>query len=306
MVFGIVKVYRLKDSLTISLPGDVVRALSISEGDELDLIQYKGSYYILAKKSDIEKLITGSAPAQQPAPNVEAEQPAPVLSAAEIGVLKKLDTLRYSTRTPVEVGKVLKGEDRQVFKQLVRKKVVRPFKDEGQKTHYSIQKSVYDKYLMRKRIAKVQEVQAVTIKGAAPSQKYALNAELQRNSLAAAVSGASIHIVEAYIDSLQKDGFVVIQTEPEAAAVSTALEDSIRRGLVVGTRAFNKRFYIAMRSFINGNMPAIMAQISGKNVPVQELAKACKMSDDAVRTVLYILSESGEVTEVRKDIFRAA
>ncbi len=285
----------MKDSLAISMPREVVKTLGIKEGDDIDFIQYKDSYYIIAKRSDIANLITGQKIKQQIS---QPLQKVPELSEAEIAVLKKLDTLRYSMRTTENVSKLLEKEERITFKQLEKKGVVTPFKDDQGKTHYSIQKMFYDKYLMRKKPQQAQEEQA--------PQKYKVSFDKSKVPANANAGAAAPGAIEKYVDELQKSGYVVVPTEPEAAAISASLEESIRRGLVIGTRAFNKKFYIVMRSFITSNTPVITSQIMDKSASVPTIAKACKLDEDAVRAVLYILAESGEVTEVRKDIFRIA
>ncbi|MEM0154316.1 MAG: hypothetical protein QW814_00580 [Methanothrix sp.] len=276
------------------MPREIVKTLGIKEGDDIDFIQYKDLYYIIAKRSDIAKLITGSA--SQPLAQQQAKPAAevPKLSEAEVNVLKKLDTLRYSMRTTPEVAKILDKEERITFKQLEKKHIIVPFKDKEQKTHYSIQKMFYDNYLMRKK--PVEQ----------PKQEYKLNLSKVKAKEVAKTSTTPINAIEKYMDTLQDAGYIVVPTEAEASAISAALEDSIRRGLVIGTRAFNKKFYIVMRSFINSNTSAITAQIAEKSSSVPMIAKACKLDEEAVRAILYILAESGEVTEVRKDIFRLA
>jgi bifunctional DNA-binding transcriptional regulator/antitoxin component of YhaV-PrlF toxin-antitoxin module len=279
------------------MPREVVKTLGIKEGDDIDFIQYKDSYYIIAKRSDIAKLITGSSQ-QANAPSSARQYSVPKLSEAEIEVLKKLDTLRYSSRTTDQVSKLLdkdKGE-RTIFRQLEKKGVITPFKDEAQKTHYSIQKIVYDAYLMRKKPAST----------AGQKPEYPISAPKVKIEEATKSAAMPQSAIEKYMDSLQAAGYIVVPTEAEAAAISSALEDSIRRGLVVGTRAFNKKFYIVMRSFITSKAPLITSQISEKSSSVPVIAKACKIDEEGVRAVLYILAESGEVTEVRKDIFRLA
>ncbi|MCL5680044.1 MAG: hypothetical protein M1465_01745 [Candidatus Marsarchaeota archaeon] len=277
------------------MPREVVKTLGIKEGDDIDFIQYKDSYYIIAKRSDIAKLITGS-PQQKSAtePQPFRSYAVPKLSEAEIAVLKKLDTLRYSSRTTDQVAKILGKDERITFKQLEKRGVITPFKDEAQKTHYSIQKMFYDAYLMRKKPAEQQK------------PGYSINLNKVKVDQVAKSTAIPQGTIEKYMDSLQDAGYIVVPTESDAAAISAALEDSIRRGLVVGTRAFNKKFYIVMRSFINSKAPLVTSQISEKSTPVPVIAKACKLDEEAVRAILYILAESGEVTEVRKDIFRLA
>jgi len=88
--------------------------------------------------------------------------------------------------------------------------------------------------------------------------------------------------------------------------VSGALEDSIRHGLILGTRAFNKKFYIGLRGYINKNASKILKLIDQKSMSIPDIASETGVDEDGVRTILYVLSESGDVTEVRKDVFRVA
>lgn len=292
----------------MNIPREVIKVLKIDEGDDIDFIQYKGSYYIIAKRSDIAKLITNDT-AKSPdiqqspksSPQFSQTYKVPKLSDQELLVLKKLDTLRYSQRTTEQVSKLLVKEERTVFKQLEKKGVITPFKDAEQIKHYSIGKIFYDNYLMRNKPSTTNTaVKAAPIPEAPTHIQGVKTIDIPKQS--PMPSGDT----EKYIDALQNNGYLVVQTEPEAASISAALEDSIRRGLVLGTRAFNKKFYIVMRSFINSKTKQIMEQISEKSVSVPTIAKACKIDEDGVRAVLYILAESGEVTEARKDIFRLA
>jgi hypothetical protein len=110
-----------------------------------------------------------------------------------------------------------------------------------------------------------------------------------------------------YIEDLETKGYVVLKNEAEAASASAALEDSIRQGLVIGTRAFDKRFYIGLRGFINRNGPKIIKVLErGKSVSADDIAAEVGIDVDAVKTILYILAEKGDVTEVRREVFRIA
>ena len=110
-----------------------------------------------------------------------------------------------------------------------------------------------------------------------------------------------------YIADLEAKGFVVLRNEADAASASAALEDSIRQGLVLGTRAFDKRFYIGMRGFLNRNGPKVMTVLErGKSVTADEVASELGIEVDAVKTVMYILAEKGDITEVRREVFKIA
>ncbi len=105
------------------------------------------------------------------------------------------------------------------------------------------------------------------------------------------------------IEKLEKDGFIVLSTEAEAAAVSLALEDSVRHGLVLGTRAFNKKFYIILRDFFNNNSGKVLKSLKEGPKSVDELAKDTGMDGDAIRAMLYLLAEQGDASERRRDVF---
>ncbi|MCL5262525.1 MAG: AbrB/MazE/SpoVT family DNA-binding domain-containing protein [Candidatus Marsarchaeota archaeon] len=285
------KIYRSKDKLIVYIPRDVQEGLDLREGDEIDFFKYRDRYYILAKKSDITELLTelGGARKQQAPAEALPQRQAGIPAPEELAVLKKLDTLRYNDRTEDKVNGLLSAQEKLILQKLMKEGFVELFSKAGATARYSIPKRIYDRFLMRK---KPEAQQAQQKKGAAVQFKP--TSEL-------AAEGA-----EQYIKKLETDGFIVVPTEAEAQNVSLAMEDSIRRGLVLGTRAFNRRFYIATRGFLNKNSPGILKAIEKKSVGVSDIARTVGIDEDGVRAVLYILSENGDVTEVRKDVFRQA
>jgi hypothetical protein len=96
---------------------------------------------------------------------------------------------------------------------------------------------------------------------------------------------------------------VVIATEAEASAVSIALEASIRQGKVIGIRAFNKKYYIMLRSMFDRNSAKLLKELRDGPKPISELVKRTGLEEDALRTMLYVMLEQGDVSENRKDTF---
>jgi hypothetical protein len=109
-----------------------------------------------------------------------------------------------------------------------------------------------------------------------------------------------------YVSLLESKGYIVLKSEAEAASASAAMEESIRQGLVLGTRGFDKKFYIALRDFISRNTPKLLKSIEKRSMGIEDIAKETGIDEEGARAVLNILAESGEVTEVRKDVFRSA
>lgn len=320
------KVYKVKNNkLVVYLPYDVIEALKIKDGDDIDFLKYGESTYLVAKKMDIVKLLSKANLASVEEPKPSAKTYVPNLSTkpaaktyvpnassnrnislepGELTVLKKLDTLKYNDRTSVKVAGMLNSSEKETLQALLDKGFVVPFKKAGDKdVRYSIQKSVYDMFLYRNK--RPAEEPAVTVQPKAKMQQSgktpppAVQPRAWEQKLTSSGS-------DAYIEMLESKGFLVLSNEADAAMVSAALEASIRQGLVLGTRAFNRKFYIGLRGFINKYAARILKAIDQKSLGISDIVKETGVEEDGARTILYVLSESGDVTEVRRDIFRAA
>lgn len=285
-----IKVYKLNNKLVVNLPYEVASALDIHDGDEIDFFKYSDKSFIFAKKNYIASLLTkvnepGKAQAESKAES-KAE-----LGEGELELLKKLDTLRYNERTVSNVNSILNENEKEVLQRLIKKNYVAPFKKPGEQQYkYSISKEIYDKFLFGKR-----EKRAVEKAGSrAPigvNEPKGWESKLMSNN---------------YMEVLESKGYIVLSSEAEAANVSAALEESIKQGLIVGTRAFNKKFYITLRGFINRYAPKIVKLIEQKPISAVEIAQKVGIDADGARAVLYYMAETGDVTEVRKDTFKAA
>lgn len=280
------KVYKSNNKYIVYLPFDVIKQLGIKDDEEVDFVKFKEGAFLFAKKGDIPRLTAPAAP-QALRPPI-GPSPRLDVSPEEIAVLKKLDTFRYTDRTTTNVAKVLSDPEKRLLEGLIKKKSVMLFKDKKESV-YSISKDVYDRFLMRKKAFMV---------GAPEPQKPAAGAKhqfIEYKKLAG--------IQNENIEKLEKEGFIVLSTEAEAAAVSLALEDSVRHGLVLGTRAFNKKFYIILRDFFNDNSGKILKSLKEGPKSIDELAKATGMDEDAIRAMLYLLAEQGDASERRRDVF---
>ncbi|MGC8586767.1 MAG: hypothetical protein ACP5K9_00540 [Candidatus Micrarchaeia archaeon] len=288
-----VKVYKQKDKLVIYLPFDVVDAFHLKENDEVDFFRYSQNAFLFAKKSDVASILMG----KQPSAEQQKGQFRPQirLSDDEIMVLKKLDTLRYNARSKEAVEKMLNESEKKVLGQLEKKNAVSLFKDSKSGSElYSISKSIYDSFLMRKRqiqgTPKPEQVQP-----AVPQYKRVE----QRGSYAGTEENENVK-------ELESKGFVVIASEAEASSLSLALEESIRQGMVLGTRAFNKKFYIVMRQFFDRYGSKFLKELEKGAEKVTDIAAKYNVDEEGARAVLYLLAESGDVSEIKKDMFELA
>ncbi len=304
------KVYKLNNKLVINIPYDVAEALGVREGDDLDFFPYSGKSFLLAKKTDVAELLTrlkGGQPqqayqrGQQFSYEAEPAGREPAIDPVELALLKKLDTIRYGERTKEKVEGMLNAEEKQTLLRLLKRKFVTLFKKANESEFkYGIEKGIYNKFLFGKRTYANRQAAPTgrTQPGGAASRMPA-GAQPWRPAPAAESSNE-------YVKMLETKGYVVLRSEAEAASVSAALEESIRQGLVVGTRAFDKKFYIALRDFVGRNAPKLMKSIEKRSMGIEDIARENGIDEDGARAVLHILAENGDVTEVRKDVFGAA
>ncbi len=281
-IFGghFTKVFKQNNKLTVYIPFEVARGLGIEENDEVDFFRYNDKAFLFVKKADIANLLIGAVSAPAPVPQPIVQRGNDYISNEELAVLKKLDTVRYPQRTMEKINEILGSQEKALLQQLIKKKAVSPFK-KGSVELYGISKSVYDKFLMRKKPSPEAKPSPVKIQ----------------------LSGHIEGPYAKYIKQLEEQGFLVVQTEAEAGGISLALEQSIRHGKVLGTRAFNRKFYIVTRPFFDLHNPGITKAMREGMSKVGEIASAADVNEDAARAILYLLAESGDVREKRKDSF---
>lgn len=288
------KATKINNRLYVQLPAELINALGITDGEELEFFRHNDRSFVVAKKKELLNLLEGTSKAQQIPPGKRQSDQSAIMDHESLDVLKKLDTLRYGERTKERVDQLLTDAEKKVLQRLVSGKVVELYrKDPKEQFKYSIPRDIYNTFLFGKRDypQRQQAVQPVAQKPAPAVQQ-----EKKRWDES---------FGQGYLNAIETDGYLVLRTESDASAASSELEESIKRGLIVGTRAFDKKFYICMKGFVVKNAPRITKLLeSGGAVPLTSLSESLKMEPDAIRAILYIMAESGEVSEVRKDIFR--
>lgn len=328
------RVYKQNNKLIVYLPLEVTKGLNLDENDEIEFFRYNDKSFVMAKKADVANMVMGKEQQQpqrqqqrpgidqrqQQRPGNEQRRPQapplppgrvpfskiPSISPEELHVLKKLDTLRFNQRTEEGVSKLLNAQEKTVLERMIKFKIVGLFKKDGINI-YSIPKSVYDTFLMRnkpgERPQEQQEPERQQVQQRPPTP------QAQRPSFQRPTQGNPMDIDKSpEVKELEEQGYLVLQTESEAARVSLMLEDSIRRGMVLGTRSFNKNreFFVVTRWYLDRHIPTVFKLLRSGDKRVAEVAAEAKIPEEAARAVLYILAENGEVREKRKDLFSMA
>ena len=276
-----VKVIRQGENLAIVVPKEFA---GIKEGDRLELIEAKPGIYTLV---NTEVLVKVEAKPGAHAPVGEAlvkvpskpEAKGPAISPEELRLLRKLDEIKYDQRIPARVQKLLSEGERKILDGMVRKNFISVYRGKKyeQTGVYDIPREVY--VLLRKK---------ETANPGPPEQ-------------------VSEKVSLSWDEHLGKYGYVILGNEGEAKLVSERLEPEIKAGEIMGTRGFDKKYYIAQRKFYDVWNSRIRTLLRARREATEgEVCGALGMSEVACRVALELMREEGEVIEKKKGAYALA
>ncbi len=275
------KVIRQGENLAIVVPKEFA---GIKEGDKLELIEAKPGIYTLVNTEVLVKIEAkpggyapvGDALAKAPAKPVAK---GPAISPEELRLLRKLDEIKYEERIPARVQKLLSEGERKILDGMVKEGFVSIYRGKkyAQTGVYDIPGDVYG--LLRKK---------EPVNPGPPEQVS------EKTSL-------------SWDEHLGKYGYVIVENEAEAKLVSERLEPEIKAGEIMGTRGFDKKYYIAQRKFYEVWNSRIRALLRARREATEgEVCGALRMSEVACRVALELMREEGEVIEKKKGAYALA
>ncbi len=275
---------------------EVAKAMLIDEGDEVSFVKDSDGTFKIAK--------IGLEGVHKPKEFDNAKTV--ILNPEELAVLKRLDTIRYSNRTKDTIKQIFDLEEQKILQAMLKRGIITLFKKNPEdEQHYSISKDIYDKFLYGKREYKFKRPDSLDVPAAKQPVKKIVPESIQEPKVEKAWE-LKLKEQNKYAEILESKGYIVLNNDVEASSLSTLMEESIRRGLVLGTRAFNKKFYVGLRSYIAKNSVKIMKVLENGSAPISKISKESGIEEEGARTILYLMAESGDIAEVRKDVFSIA
>jgi len=103
---------------------------------------------------------------------------------------------------------------------------------------------------------------------------------------------------------LETQGFLVVTDEITAKEASQQLEFQVKHGDVLGVRGFDKKFYIASRTFYESAAAKIMAAPLEKEFTCEQAAAMAKLDGVACTAILQIMKETGEAIEKKRGLYK--
>ncbi len=243
-----------------------------SEVEDAELFRLKDGYYLLSVPLGKPAVKTGIKP--------KAAEGFQIPTEAEKKVLKHLLSIKFQNRTPENVNNVLSNEEKTVLKELEKKKFINVFKGEKYPNGvYNINDMIYATLYGKKTVK--QTVKDIARPASAPVKKE---------------TGSPAEL-------LDRKGYAV-GTSKDLKEIIDKNKTAIKSGKIKGLKGFDGRFYIARMDYVSKMYPLIIKQLDQER-NIDEIAQNLKVEPDAVRTVLHLLAEAGDVIEKRKGVYAA-
>lgn len=264
------KISKLREGLLLS--GDLPPGLSSAGSVEIFPLR-DGAYLVLAK--GIIEAAQKRASAQGMPPEAAASAPfgqarergnasgQQGIDAKEAALLRKLLAVRFESRAPAQVDMMLSTEEKATLSALLKKRLVSVFHGQkyGSGGVYNVSDAAF---------TLVREPQA----SHAPAN--------------AAPGAAGV---------LERNGFLVLESEGEAKLLGNALAEKVKSGEVQGLRAFDRKYYFVTKDYLERNSAKISSCLGRAGRGEQEVAKEAMLPLEGCRAILLHMCESGDALE---------
>lgn len=257
------KVRKEKDRLIIELSLDIIPKGGETADDWVDVFPLKNGFFLIGRLPSAEKKVLPTEKKVLPAEKKGG------LSDEELGVLRKLDSFRFSQRMPGSVNAVLSPKEKRTLDGLIKKRFVT--------IYYGGKYSKTGVYNIPKNI-------------------YPLLKKSRKESRKERADPSSVEHMERY-------GYMVVENERDAKRIGAMLEERIKDGRVIGVRAFDRKFYLATKQFFSANEKRVREELGKNEKSVGEISSSLKMDEGACMTLLAILCDAGDAIEKKKGVF---
>ncbi|NYZ79141.1 hypothetical protein H0N99_03245 [Candidatus Micrarchaeota archaeon] len=256
---AIVRVYRVGDNLACILPNGMVEKLKLQGGEEVDFYEIKPGMFTLVKKDTVERMLKDEIG------EVALPEEKKGVGMEEMGLLRKLNSIKFSERIPYTVNKKLSQREKEVLSKLIERGAVLVYKGgKYSKTGvYEISNNVYT--LLKSEKPEVE--------GGTPEEQ------------------------------LEKKGYAVVEDARDAEELCKKFDREIRSGDIIGTRGFDKRFYVAKRSWFTSLFEKVRQSMRKGANNIADISRELKISEPACAVILEIMKDKGDAIEKRRGCY---
>ncbi|BCS90787.1 MAG: hypothetical protein ARM1_0244 [Candidatus Micrarchaeota archaeon] len=248
-------------------------AINIPEdiAKELDLKKGDDFKFMIGKIDGKPALLLIKDESQQSNEKVEAKDQVRV-SERELMLLKQITALKSNERTVKNIEAKLNNEEKETLNDLLRKGFIIKFKKANEEEErYTIPESIYE---------------------AISNGSYI-------------VESAPADPIDIKYRELMDNGYTIIESENEAVHLSKRIEDLVKRGYILATRAFDRKYYIVKKELVERYYKKIISLLKESEYTLEQLAEKLDIDKRMLNAILVQLEEQGEILEVKKNVFKA-
>ncbi|MDE1798218.1 MAG: helix-turn-helix transcriptional regulator [Candidatus Micrarchaeota archaeon] len=308
-----------REGAATSLPLGPAAAAALSGQAEADVIVLRQGVLLVAAPGALSEIAAGREGGARPAsgalaPSVASALRAPPwlaqLSTEEMALLRKLSGVKFEERIVPDIDRLLSAAEKKVLALLTGRKLVSIFKNaKYPKGVYNLSPVAYAAGAHPQELKLAQQAVPISNSGqaagapASPSQPVSSRGGPASSPSAGAsppvpVSARQLSINT--VDHLAALGYMVLDNENDAKRVMPEITSRLKNDNVKGVRGFDKRYYVLRRSFLMEYEGPLLALVDLGPATPEELAGKLNLTSEAVRVLLMILGDEGEVIEKRR------
>jgi len=102
---------------------------------------------------------------------------------------------------------------------------------------------------------------------------------------------------------VRKKGYAILQNQDDAFRASKDASEDIKSGRILGTRAFDGKYYICTRYFYKVNSVQVKQFFKDGALSVEKLCQLAKLDENAMCVLLNIMLAEGELIETKKGVY---
>ncbi len=183
-------------------------------------------------------------------------------------ILKKLKSIPYEKRNPNEIKKIFNNKERKVLNKLIMKNYISLFYNKKHpEGRYNIEEKAF------------QYIREET--------KKEKNEEESKNKI-------------INFNDLFRKGFLVLENEKDAEKLSYFLRKNKKERSVVGIKGFDNKYYVLLKNLFSKNAIKIREILNKDKKTIEEISKILKLNENAVKGILFLMAENGEILESEK------
>ncbi|MGB9635292.1 MAG: hypothetical protein ACP5H8_03380 [Candidatus Micrarchaeia archaeon] len=255
-----------------------LRNAGFSEGEEVYVITIENGLLGILRKSSFKEHLRDAIRKGIESPSSAQTTPLQEfkLSDDEHRFLSKISKVKFSDRTPDKVLALLSEDEHGLLKSLIDKGVIRLYKSaQTGDMVYAINNKVYSQL-----------------------QSHSVEHDLAKEEVQASQEGAVEDVLQEFLSVLKKDGFVMVPKDEQAKLLSDRLSDYIKKGVYIGMRGYDSRYYVFSKKMYKEAYDKINTVFAGKkSLSLQEISKGTGLSEDVCKGIICFMLENGELIE---------